>query len=336
MPSKAFDATEAALAKMQREGQRSAADARYRQLKGLPSATEEAQQRLAEKQRAAEARVEQAAAQRRQQAFAGAARQFGQAGIAAAVGSPLGAAASVAGGFAELGGAGGILSIVGPIGIAATAVTGFAKAVGTAASSIVERGRELRAYSPVLAQANAMADVRGVLTDIKEARMFGDDYAELTETWSKFKSEWQLHPAKKYVAKAANWVLKHLQPKYMGGALGVHLKELPEDDDGSDVFGEVTDATKQQTAFWQKQLENDRQRAIWNQNKGGTLEDVARDMARLRELAEQAELEKHNPLLAQFFELGDFASQGGQLRRGDPIRRAAQQQLNIPAFSGLS
>jgi hypothetical protein len=55
--------------------------------------------------------------------------------------------------------------------------------------AFVERGKEIAPYSASLSQANAMADVRSLMSDVKEAHELGDGMARLTDSQSRIWNE---------------------------------------------------------------------------------------------------------------------------------------------------
>ncbi len=65
--------------------------------------------------------------------------------------------------------------------LAAAPVQQFAEV----ADAFVQRGRQIMGYSGALSTANAMADVRGLMADIREAQDTGTDLARLTDSQSK-------------------------------------------------------------------------------------------------------------------------------------------------------
>lgn len=81
------------------------------------------------------------------------------------------------------------LARLGPYGLAAAAAVGAAGASVVAfkgtVDAFVARGRELSGYNGNLAASSAIADVRKLVTDLREADKLGDLYAKLTEAHSK-------------------------------------------------------------------------------------------------------------------------------------------------------
>lgn len=58
-----------------------------------------------------------------------------------------------------------------------------------AVEEFVQRGKQLQQFSPELAQANAMAEVRSLFADLHEADVLGPDIARLTDNFSQFMIE---------------------------------------------------------------------------------------------------------------------------------------------------
>ena len=71
------------------------------------------------------------------------------------------------------------------MGLAAGALISFKDVV----EAFVQRGRELEAYSPALAMANAQADIKSMMADIREANELGPRLANLTTGWTDLQIE---------------------------------------------------------------------------------------------------------------------------------------------------
>ena len=63
------------------------------------------------------------------------------------------------------------------------------KSFAEVVQAFVDRGKELQNYNGELAQAGAMADVRSLMGDIREARELGPELARLTDEQSKLWDE---------------------------------------------------------------------------------------------------------------------------------------------------
>lgn len=81
---------------------------------------------------------------------------------------------------------------IGPIGAAALRGASFAQTQqeGTM-QAFRDRGRELAQYDPRLAQSYALADMRKMQADIREARQLGGQYAKLNDAMSQREVNWQ-------------------------------------------------------------------------------------------------------------------------------------------------
>lgn len=130
--------------------------------------------------------------------------RFGQIAQTAASGDHLGAVVQTGEAAAD---ALGKIPIVGQawaaqLGLATRTVRAF----DDTAKAFIARGRELSAYSPDLALANARADVRQILGDIREAQRLGPATARLTENYSRFKEDLReaLEPVKLALIEALN------------------------------------------------------------------------------------------------------------------------------------
>ena len=88
------------------------------------------------------------------------------------------------------------------------------KSFGEVVNAFVERGREIGKYSGPLATANAMADVRSLLGDIREAQTVGPEQARLTDASSKIWDDIRrdFEPVKKVVIGALADFLQWLEP----------------------------------------------------------------------------------------------------------------------------
>ena len=49
------------------------------------------------------------------------------------------------------------------------------KAFDTASTALIDRGKELLAYSPELVAANARAEIRNIQSDVREAQVLGPE-----------------------------------------------------------------------------------------------------------------------------------------------------------------
>lgn len=139
-------------------------------------------------------------------AVGGAARQFGEAAMGAssvmrqlASNDNLGAVASAA--DAASGALGKIPVYGAALEGAVKGLTATFTAVNSLAQAFVDRGRELSRYDGGLAGANANADIRSLLADLREAQELGPALARLTDANSKFHAELReiLLPLKKAI-----------------------------------------------------------------------------------------------------------------------------------------
>ena len=101
-----------------------------------------------------------------------------------------------------------------PAAAALGAVVQPIKSFGEVVDSFVQRGREIGMYNGQLAQANAMADVRSLMGDIREANTVGPEMARLTEAQSKIWDDLRrvLDPIKKVIAEVLANFLEWLEP----------------------------------------------------------------------------------------------------------------------------
>lgn len=92
------------------------------------------------------------------------------------------------------------------------AVTSTFTAANAVVESFVERGRELAGYSAELAGADARAEVKSLLEDIKEANDLGPDLARMTDLQSELSAELReaLLPLKKFAIEVLNKVMELL------------------------------------------------------------------------------------------------------------------------------
>ena len=124
------------------------------------------------------------------------------------------------------------------------------KSFGEVVNAFVERGREIGKYSGPLATANAMADVRSLLGDIREAQTVGPEQARLTDASSKIWDDIRrdFEPVKKVVIGALADFLQWLEPivrEQLPEAIAGIAKAL---DKLVDVVDDYTNNT------WQKDL----------------------------------------------------------------------------------
>jgi hypothetical protein len=95
------------------------------------------------------------------------------------------------------------------------------------AEAFVTRGRELAQYSGPLSQAGAMADVRSIMADIREANELGPDIARLTDEQSKLWTDLRadFEPVKKIIIeylvagapRSLQGLVRHLRRGGTGG-----------------------------------------------------------------------------------------------------------------------
>jgi len=132
----------------------------------------------------------------------------GQVASKAMSGDNSGAVRQVAGGMVELSKeipiVGEMLGLLGDVGLKAIdAFSSFTRAA-------IERGKELSAYNANLAGAGAMADVRSMMGDIREADALGPALARMTEAQSKADDNLRklLEPMKKFLIEKGAIILE--------------------------------------------------------------------------------------------------------------------------------
>ena len=132
----------------------------------------------------------------------------GQVASKAMSGDNSGAVRQVAGGMVELSKeipiVGEMLGLFGDVGLKAIdAFSSFTRAA-------IERGKELSAYNADLAGAGAMADVRSMMGDIREAEALGPALARMTEAQSKADDNLRklLEPMKKFLIEKGAIILE--------------------------------------------------------------------------------------------------------------------------------
>jgi hypothetical protein len=102
------------------------------------------------------------------------------------------------------------LPLAGPV---VSAITDYYKAIleapTRAAQAFLDRGRQIQGFSPEIAVANAMADVRSLMLDIREAQTLGSSLARLAEAQSQFQAEFReaVLPLKKFLIEVLTDIL---------------------------------------------------------------------------------------------------------------------------------
>lgn len=199
-PAQAFDSQALAMERLQREQRKQSVDDAYNQLVGKGTKTFDpmaaAQAQLAREQQAKSVKeaynklTGQGGVSAQQ--VGGAVNTVGQAASQLAGGNVAGA------GMTALAGLGSASAVLAPIAILAGGIYALNKTIG----SLVERGKELAPYSAPISQANAMADIRQILADIREAQTTEDQMAALIDEMSKLSTAAQdaAAPVKGYAA----------------------------------------------------------------------------------------------------------------------------------------
>jgi len=146
----------------------------------------------------------------------------GQVASKAMSGDNSGAVRQVAGGMVELSKeipiVGEMLGLLGDVGLKAIdAFSSFTRAA-------IERGKELSAYNANLAGAGAMADVRSMMGDIREAEALGPALARMTEAQSKADDNLRklLEPMKKFMIEKGAILLEKVS-NIVGSLLEIKL-----------------------------------------------------------------------------------------------------------------
>jgi RuvA, C-terminal domain len=186
-------------------------------------------------------------------------------------------------------------------------------------NAFVDRGKQLQGFSGELTGANALADVRSMMADIREANALGPDLAKLTEAQSELSNDVRdmLLPIKQAVIGLLTDVLRMIQDTLP------YIKAMP------DVFHHI--------AYGLAEIIKD---AIL-----ASKEDVGRDLqimanqiaADFRTELERARLKAKNPESALLDTQLRLLRQNRPMERNpnDPLADAAPGALNIPAvFAG--
>lgn len=131
----------------------------------------------------------------------GAAYAGGQLGQLAGTGAGQMAAQALGPAFG--GAAAAIVPYLAPLATAAVAAGVAIKAFTASVEYFVERGKELAPYSGAISSARAMANVRQIQGDIREAGQLGDSIARLTDAQSRFNDDIRrlLEPIRRVVAE---------------------------------------------------------------------------------------------------------------------------------------
>lgn len=143
--------------------------------------------------------------------------------------------------------AGKALEELGPAGAAAgvalQTVAGAAKAYSEVVGAFIQRGRELASLDGGLAGATAMADVRSLMSDLREAEVLGPKMAELIEQQSRMESALRegLLPIKEFIldevlgfmtniGQFAVWILEALNKllNYFGKDINETITKIKE------------------------------------------------------------------------------------------------------------
>lgn len=229
-----------------------------------------------------------------------AAHFVGQAGQAATRGLGMGAGA---GSLAFAGAA-----AVTVVGITAAASMQFAK-------SMSERARELSAYSGQIAMSVAMAEVRQIQADIREAQILGSRYSDITDSWSRFQVSIQefMIPIKKVLLDIATPLMEWLN------------KLL---DTGTGITSQILNYADTFARFWGNAIIFD-----WKAAQDALEEGKKAAMAIANRHKDKADLELE--WLKQFFAFADNAPHMWP-RGADALDKARDQKLNIPAFAGIN
>lgn len=226
--------------------------------------------------------------------------------VIAAAGGGAGAGAATAAAGA---GAAGISAIAAPVAIAVGAIAALTYAFTKATQHFIERGRELEKYSPELAGAGARQSVRDVQTDVREAQKLGPAYAGLSDQWGELKM-------------TLNEVLMPLKEFFVESlTMGIRLLN-----DIIALFKPLIDA------------------ANWLLSIGGglLLDFIDRVLAGIEKIIEiliwpfkNKVAELPEPIRTFIENAWSQNAVGRRTDPNDPLKKAADQRLTIPAFAGL-
>lgn len=228
--------------------------------------------------------------------------------VTAAAGGGGGAAGAGAAVTAASGGVAGISAIAAPVAIAVGAIAALTYAFTKATQHFIERGRELEKYSPELAGAGARQNIRDVQTDLREAQRMGGAYAGLSDQWGELKmilNELFL-PFKQAIVESLT----------LGVRLFTDMIELIK------PFIELAGGVLSMLG------------KVLHYLYDSALAGIEALIAIRDKLLGTTKTELPDPL--KMF-LNDATNQNGgaRNRQADPLQRAADQRLNIPAFAGL-
>lgn len=223
----------------------------------------------------------------------------------------LGAVTKVADGAAE---ALGKIPIVGQVfeaglKLATTVVREFAEV----SDAFVRRGRELMAYNPALAQANAAADVRSLTTDVREAQALGPSIARLTDAQSEASTEFRelLLPIKQFIVEVLAGVMQDLVEILRGlRILWEEIKVI-----SVEGFHAVVEAVSLHLPTAAKiidEIPNKMAEAVAKINNRQQIDILDKQLAKFQEGIDRLKKTEHKP---------------------DLVRRAANQGIGIPMLS---
>lgn len=177
-------------------------------------------------------------------------------------------------------------------------------------AAVAARGEEISGYDGRIAQASAMAEVRGIAADIREANKFGDSYASLISSQSRIETNLQdaLAPIKSLLFKTLEPLAKlaEIQTRHMAR--------------GADFAERMIEQT-----------ERDFQR-MFDLVKGiPGLGKIAEDL--MTKWNQQTEMEKGEMLAARSILLGYAGNVGIEDTAIDPAADAAEVGIGFPLFN---
>lgn len=190
-----------------------------------------------------------------------------------------------------------------------TVVTTFADT----AQAFIDRGKQLQSYSSDLAQANAMAGVRTLQSDIKEAQATGPATASLTESFSVIENTFRemLLPIKKIVVEVLAGMAKRIA-------------------DAVEVLSGIATPILELLSSGLKQILSALS-AIYE----ATVGKVVGWLKSLFDLFSSKELDKYD-LTKEFFKLAEGQGFGAEdLRRMGQDSAYRQQAMEEPLFGGI-